>query len=177
MSTEVSPAPLAPISIKGWLAYSVALGAVVIDQASKFWILYVFDLPARFSVPVLPPVFALTMVPNPGVSFGLFKADSPFGRTMLSLFAAVVVLAIAWFVRRADKKLTAVALGLVMGGALGNNLIDRVRLGHVTDFLDFSGLGFFPWVFNVADACITIGVALLMFEAFTTRPSPAKAAT
>ena len=91
-------------------------------------------------------------------------------------FSLVVVLGIAWYVRNAQRKLTAVALGLVMGGALGNNLIDRIRLGHVADFLDFSGLGFFPWVFNVADSCITCGAVLAVLLAIlgvslTERPS------
>jgi signal peptidase II len=61
-----------------------------------------------------------------------------------------------------------------MGGALGNNLIDRIRLGRVADFLDFSGLHFFPWVFNVADSCITIGVVLLIVDTVLT-PTPPKA--
>ncbi len=165
-----------PISPNGWLAYGVALGAMVIDQLSKFWILYGFDLPEKFSVPVIPRLFRLTMVWNPGVSFGLLRADNPAGRILLSLFAAAVVIGIGWWVRKAERRLTAVALGLVMGGALGNNLIDRIRLGHVADFLDFSGTGFFPWVFNVADSCITIGVALLLLETFIAKPAPKAAA-
>jgi signal peptidase II len=117
---------------------------------------------AKGSTPILP-FFRLTFVPNPGVSFGLLRAHGDFGRWMLVLFAVVVVAAIAFMVRRAGTVFTAVGLGLVMGGAIGNNVIDRVRWGAVADFLDFSGLGF-KWVFNVADSAISIGVAVLVLE-------------
>ena len=78
-------------------------------------------------------------------------------------FALVVVAALAVWARRVDRPLLAAALGLVIGGAIGNNLIDRVRFGAVADFLDFTGLHF-PWVFNVADSAITVGVVLLLLD-------------
>ena len=89
----------------------------------------------------------------------------------LVAFALAVVAALAFWARRAASLLTAVALGLVMGGAVGNNLIDRIRFGAVTDFLDFQPI--FPWVFNVADSAISVGVGLLLIEAFARGKQPA----
>jgi signal peptidase II len=146
----------------GWFAYALAAVVVMLDQASKAWILGPLDLPDRAVVPVLP-IFRLSMVWNPGVSFGLLAARGELGRWLLVVFAACVVAALGLWARRIEKPLTAVALGLVMGGAIGNNIIDRVRFGAVADFLDFSGLGF-KWVFNVADSAISVGVALLLLE-------------
>lgn len=146
----------------GWAAYAIAAAVVVLDQASKAWILGPFGLPERGTVDVLP-IFRLSMVWNPGVSFGLLAAKGDLGRWLLVGFAAVVVAALAVWARRTSRLLSALAIGLVMGGAIGNNIVDRVRFGAVADFLDFSGLGF-KWVFNVADSAITVGVALLLLE-------------
>jgi signal peptidase II len=176
MSTESPPAPVPPpISPNGWLAYGVGIGAVVLDQLSKAWVLDGLHLPERFSVGVIPPLLRLTMVWNPGVSFGLLRADTGFGRAVLVVFAVVVVGVLAVWARKAERRITAIALGLVMGGALGNNLIDRLRFGRVADFIDVSGIGFFPWVFNVADSCITIGVILLLVDTLRAQPAPATA--
>jgi signal peptidase II len=79
----------------------------------------------------------------------------------MALSAGIAAVFVLWM-RNADRKLTVVALGMVIGGALGN-MIDRLRFGYVVDFLDFSGL-FFPWVFNVADAAISVGAALLVLD-------------
>ncbi|MDR3513993.1 MAG: signal peptidase II [Caulobacteraceae bacterium] len=144
------------------MAYAVAAAVVVLDQASKAWILGPFDLPERGVVEVLP-VFRLSMVWNPGVSFGLLAAKGDLGRWLLVAFAAAVVVALAVWARRSVRLVSALAVGLVMGGAIGNNILDRVRFGAVADFLDFSGLGF-KWVFNVADSAITVGVILLLIE-------------
>ena len=148
----------------GLTAYAIAAAVIVLDQLVKFWVLNLVQLQERGPVPVLP-IFQLTMVWNPGVSFGLLRADSPSGRWILVVFATVVVAALAWWARRLQRGLTAVALGLIMGGAVGNNLIDRVRFGAVADFLDFHGL-FFPWVFNLADSAITVGSVLLIWDLF-----------
>jgi signal peptidase II len=145
----------------GWMAYGLALLTLVLDQLSKAWILSQ-GLELGQSIPVLP-FFKFTLVYNPGISFGLLAATGP-GRWLLVLFALAVVIAVGVWARSLTRPLPAVAVGLIMGGALGNNIIDRVRFGRVTDFLDFSGIGFFPWVFNVADAAINIGVAVLLIE-------------
>ena len=155
----------------GLYAYVLAAAVVIIDQLSKWWVLNALHLPERGQIPVLP-VFRLTMVMNPGVSFGLLRADTALGRGLLIGAALLVVTALAVWVRKADRPLFATALGLVIGGALGNNLIDRARIGEVVDFLDFSGL-MFPWVFNIADSAISIGVALLLLDSFSgPKPSP-----
>jgi len=162
MSTANAAAKPAPVTRLGWAAYALAAVVVVLDQASKAWVLGPLDLPGRGVVDVLP-VFRLSMVWNPGVSFGLLAARGALGRWLLVAFASCVVIALAVWARRLTRPLTAIAIGLVMGGAIGNNVIDRVRFGAVADFLDFSGLGF-KWVFNVADSAISVGVALLLLE-------------
>jgi signal peptidase II len=154
----------------GGMAYAIAAAVIVLDQLSKFWILDLLKLQDRGSIRVLP-VFQLTMVWNPGVSFGLMRADTQSGRWILVAFAAAIVTALAFWARRLERPLTAVALGFVMGGAIGNNLIDRVRFGAVADFLDFHAL-WFPWVFNVADSAISIGVGLLLLDSFLPRKPP-----
>lgn len=146
----------------GWTAYALAAFVIVADQLSKHWILFVYDLPARFSVPIAGP-FSLTMVWNRGVSFGLFRADADLIRWLLAAFSIIVAIVLAVWARKAERPFMAVGLGLVIGGALGN-VIDRIRFGAVADFLDFQRLGFFPWVFNVADSAITVGVVFLLLD-------------
>jgi signal peptidase II len=148
----------------------IAAAVFIADQISKYLILG----PLGFS-PIgclqggygcgyldLSAIFDLRMVWNRGVSFGMFRADSGMGRWALVLMSFVISGVFVWWLRSAVRKLTGVALGLVIGGALGN-VIDRIRFGAVVDFLDFSGL-FFPWVFNVADAAITVGAGLLLLD-------------
>jgi len=159
---DQSAKKIALITPLGWLAYALAGLVVVVDQLVKAWVVGPFDLPAKGSVEILP-IFRLTMVWNPGVSFGLLRADSELGRWLLVAFAAAVVVALAAWVRQAATALTAIGVGLVIGGAIGNNVIDRVRFGAVEDFLDFTDLGF-KWVFNVADSAITVGVAIMLLE-------------
>ena len=150
------------VSRLGLMAYAIAAAVVVLDQLSKFWVLKVLNLPHRPPIEVLP-FFQLSMVWNQGVSFGLFRADSELGRWLIVGFAIIVVSVLAVWAWGLQRRLTAVAVGLIIGGAVGNNLIDRVRFGAVADFLDFHKL-FFPWVFNVADSAITVGVALLLLD-------------
>jgi signal peptidase II len=156
------PTPTPPVTRLGLAAYAIAAVVVALDQVSKAWVLGPLDLPDR-GVLEVAPIFRLSMVWNPGVSFGLLAARGALGRWLLVAFAAAVVTALALWARRISRPLTALSIGLVMGGAIGNNIIDRVRFGAVADFLDFSGLGF-KWVFNVADSAISVGVALLLIE-------------
>jgi signal peptidase II len=161
--SDQSPAKPA-VTRLGLFAYVLAAAVVLVDQLSKLWVLNGLHLDERGQIPVLP-FFRLTMVMNQGVSFGLLRADNPAGRWFLVIAALTVVLFLVAWVRRTDRPLFAISIGLVIGGALGNNLIDRARLGQVVDFLDFSGLHF-PWVFNVADSAISVGVALLLLDSF-----------
>jgi signal peptidase II len=159
----------------GGFAYLLAGLVIVLDQLSKFWILNVLQLPLRTSVPVAGP-FHLTMVWNRGVSFGLLRAEVDLTRWALAAFSIIVALFLAAWVRTTNRRLTAVALGLVIGGAVGN-VVDRIRFGAVADFLDFSRL-WFPWIFNVADSAITCGIALLLLDMLLQdrekSPAPAK---
>jgi len=162
--------PRGHVTRYGWMAYGLAVITVLLDQLTKALILGQGMIPGE-SITVTS-FFKLTLVYNPGVSFGLLAASGP-GRWLLVLFALAVVIAVGVWARSLTKPLPTVALGLIMGGALGNNIIDRVRFGRVTDFLDFSGLGF-PWVFNVADAAINVGVAVLLIEVLLSGRDPDK---
>jgi signal peptidase II len=161
MTETAAPAAAPAAGRLGRYAYGLAALVIVIDQLSKYWILEVFDLPARGTAQVLP-FFSLSMVWNRGVSFGLLQAEIDLARWGLAIFSAGVAVALAVWARKVRRPLLAAALGLVIGGAIGN-LIDRVRFGAVADFLDFSRL-YFPWVFNIADSAITIGVVLLILD-------------
>ncbi|MFA4894394.1 signal peptidase II [Brevundimonas sp.] len=142
-------------------AFAFAILVVVLDQLTKAWILSGLDLREAGRVEILPPILNFTWVENRGVSFGLFGDGS--ARWMLSLFSIIVAGVLGWWALRADRRLLISAIGLVMGGAIGN-VIDRIRFGFVVDFIDFSGTRVFPWVFNVADSAITIGVLLLILD-------------
>lgn len=152
-----------------YAAYGFALIIIVLDQLTKAWVMGGLDLREIGHIPVWSPLFNLTWVENRGVSFGLFGDGS--ARWMLSAFSVAVAGILGWWALRADRRLLITAIGLIMGGALGN-VIDRIRFGYVVDFLDFSGPHFFlgsmkinfPWIFNVADSAITIGVILLILD-------------
>ncbi|MDX2233298.1 MAG: signal peptidase II [Hyphomonadaceae bacterium] len=148
----------------------LAAGVFVLDQATKYWVLegLKFSPPGCLETHVgcrrieVSGIFDLTMVWNYGVSFGMLRAGDGLARWGLVALSLGIAGMFVWWMRSATRALTGWALGLVVGGALGN-LVDRVRFGAVADFLDFSGL-YFPWVFNVADAAITVGAALLALD-------------
>lgn len=144
-----------------YAAFGLALLVIILDQWTKAWMISGLELREMGHIQVLPPLFNLTWVENRGVSFGLFGDGS--ARWFLSIFSVVVAGVLGWWALRADRRLLITAIGLVMGGALGN-VIDRIRFGYVVDFIDVSGIGFFPWIFNVADSAITIGVILLIWD-------------
>ncbi|HEY1749883.1 MAG TPA: signal peptidase II [Caulobacteraceae bacterium] len=150
------------ISRLALVAYALALAVVVADQSLKYWLLTYFHLPDRVTTPLIGPL-SLTMVWNHGVSFGVFNSDAEWTRWALTAFSAGVAAILAVWAARTEQAILAVALGLIMGGALGN-MIDRVRLGAVADFINFGH--WFPWVFNVADAAINVGSALLIWDLF-----------
>ena len=150
------------VSRRAGCAYAIAVAVIVIDQLVKRWILDGLHLPLLGSVSVAGPL-RLTMVWNQGVSFGLLQAQHDVVRWALTAFSLIMAVVLAVWARKADRLVSVVALGLVIGGAIGN-AIDRARFGAVVDFVDVSRLGFFPWVFNVADSGITVGVILLLLD-------------
>ena len=151
--------------IAGGLA--AALLVLAADQASKQWVLHGLDLPGRGSVAVLPGL-SLTMVWNQGVTFGLFRAGTQAGEALLAAVAVAVVAVLLAWLRRAESALVAVALGAVAGGAVGN-IVDRLRYGAVVDFIHAHAGGWSWYVFNVADAAICCGVALLVLDGLRPR--------
>ena len=154
------------ITRQGWIAYAIAAVTVGLDQLSKLWILNGLNLPVRGTV-ILPGPVDLTMVWNRGMSFGLLSGHAEWGRWLLTGFSTVVVVVLALWAAKATKPLMAIGLGLIIGGAIGNNLIDRVVYGAVADFIDVRDL-YFPWIFNIADAGISVGVAFLLLDSFLT---------
>ncbi len=154
------------MSPRDW-GLAAAAGALLLDQASKLIMLYGFgfkDMVAGEAVPVLP-FFNLVMVWNPGVSYGLFPAHSRFGSILLVFLSLLAICALGWWLWSAHRRSLAVGLGLVIGGAIGNNLIDRLIYGKVADFFHFYAFGYDWYVFNVADAAITFGVIAMLYDA------------
>jgi signal peptidase II len=160
------------VSRAGWLAYGLAALVVVADQAVKLWVVGRLGLAAGETVPVVWPL-SLTLVWNDGISFGFFQTHAAWTRWALAAFSLAASLALVAWARGAQTRLTGIAAGLILGGAVGN-LIDRVRLGAVVDFVDVRPL-MFPWIFNIADSGITVGVILLLAENLLARPSRAPA--
>lgn len=145
------------------IAAATAVAVLVADQASKAVLVDLFGGEAGRGIEVTP-FFNLVMVWNRGVSFGMFGSGGlpPWVWVLVSL--AIVVALLLW-IRRLDRPWTALALGGIVGGAAGN-VIDRLRFGAVADFFDFH-LGGWHWpAFNIADAGIVVGVAMLMLDAF-----------
>jgi signal peptidase II len=148
------------------LGIVAALVVLAADQFSKWWVLYHLDLPDLRQV-VLLPVLNLTMVKNTGVTFGLLNGLGAWGHIILAAVALAVVAALGLWLRRAENSTVAVAIGAIAGGAIGN-VIDRIRLGWVVDFIHAhvdTPWGDISWyVFNVADAAIVCGVAALILD-------------
>ncbi len=151
-------------------ALGLAALVVVLDQASKWAIVTQIMAPPR--VIEVSGFFNLVMVWNRGVSFGLFDGEASYGPWLLVALSLAVVGVLAIWLARTSDRVSALALGAIIGGALGN-IIDRVRHGAVADFLDVH-VGAYHWpAFNVADSAITIGVGALILEAlFSGRESP-----
>jgi signal peptidase II len=149
------------------LAYALAAIVFLADQLVKYWIIHVVELEQKVSVPVLP-FFSLTWVENRGVSMGMLTADTDVGRWLLVGLTGLIATVVAVWIRRERHWPESLALGLILGGALGN-IVDRVRFGYVVDFVH---LHWGPWsfyVFNIADAAITAGVVILLFRALIGR--------
>jgi signal peptidase II len=144
------------------------------DQLSKSWVISYFDhagsggVPAAIHQRVVTPFFNLVLTWNRGMSFGLFNQESPWNAVLFSALAAVIVAVLLVWLWRSDSRPVAAGIGLIIGGAVGN-VIDRLRLGAVTDFLDFHWGDWHFAAFNLADSGITVGVVLLLIDGLLSR--------
>jgi signal peptidase II len=150
-----------------------AFAALALDQASKYWLLYVFDIAHRGKVAVTP-FFDLQLAWNVGISFGWFQSDSQVIQVALMIIKAVAVIVLAVWMARSRTLIATVALGLIIGGAIGNG-IDRFAYGAVVDFalfhVEIAGKTFEWYVFNLADVAIVAGVAALLYDSLVGVPA------
>ncbi len=155
------------------LGLILAVLVLALDQASKQWVLTGLDLPQRGEVVVIPKLLDLAMAWNDGVTFGLLKSGGGWGPVILGGVALAVVAGLLLWLRRAETAWTAAALGAIAGGALGN-VADRARFGMVVDFVHVHWGAFdpFPFVFNLGDSAIVLGVSALLLESLL--PAPAR---
>jgi len=151
--------------------FGLTVAAIVcaLDQAAKIYLLFVFDLAANGPVK-LGRFFDLVLARNTGISYGLFQTQGALGQWILLGFKTVAVLLLVVWLARAQDRLTALSLGLIIGGAIGN-AIDRLAYGWVADFVFFHistpNWRFNWYVFNLADVAIVAGVIGLLYESLT----------
>jgi signal peptidase II len=150
-----------------------AVMSLVLDQASKLWLLYVFDIGRRGAVAVTP-LFDLVLAWNTGISYGWFAESGPTGQAIMLGVKAIAVVVLAVWMARSTTRLATIALGLIIGGAIGN-AIDRVAWGAVVDFallhVEIGGKTYNWYVFNLADCAIVAGVAALLYDSFFGTPA------
>jgi len=151
----------AEISVLRRLGWGIAGFVFVADQITKWLILDLFSQGPR--VIEVFPFFNLVLAWNRGISFGLFGGLGDWGPWILVFLALVISVVLAVWLMKAENRLTAASLGLIIGGAIGN-IIDRARLGAVVDFLDVHLFGYHWPAFNIADTGICVGAALLILE-------------
>lgn len=160
-----TPAPRRRFLLLGYLTAAIVL---IADQLSKYWIIQLIQLPQRGQIELMQ-ILNFTWVENRGVSLGMLTASSDVQRWLLVGLTAAIAIGVVYWIWREKRGQDVFALGLVLGGAIGN-IIDRVRFGYVADFIDLHFGDFQPFlVFNVADAGITIGVVILLLRAFLLR--------
>ena len=153
------------LQLELWIAGAI----VALDQVAKALVRSRFEL--HESVEIIPGFFNLTRVHNYGAAFGLMNAaDFPFKTVVLSIVAAIALLALTVYASTlpADQFLARIGLALIVGGAAGN-LIDRLSAGFVVDFVDVYWRDWHFWAFNVADAAITVGVAFMILDLLDVR--------
>lgn len=153
-----------------------AVVTLIADQVSKLWLLHVFDIGRRGMVQVTS-FFDLVLAWNTGISYGWLQDMGTTGQTLLMAGKALAIILLAIWMSRSQTRLAVIGLGLIIGGAIGN-AIDRAAYGAVVDFVLLHGRWgekTFNWyVFNIADAAIVVGVALLLYDSFR-RPDAVKA--
>lgn len=154
----------------------VALAALLADQASKYWVSQIYDLAGRGGDVAVTAFFNLRYTVNTGISYGLLTQHGALGQWLLSGFAVLVSIALVLWLSRQTERLKAVAIGLIIGGALGN-AIDRPIYGGVLDFIQLHALDFYWYIFNLADTWIVAGVAGLLYDSLAeNRKKAAKSA-
>lgn len=151
--------------LKNRFFWIVAFIGLLLDQLTKYWIVQNFDLGE--TIPILPGIFHLTYIRNDGAALGLFSGNAEWFRWVsLAASLGLITLGLGWFGRL--QNLEKIAWGLILAGALGNG-IDRFVAGSVVDFLDFQRI-YFPWLFNLADVFINIGIVCLLIASFHKAP-------
>jgi len=156
------------------LGFIVALIVFALDQLVKWIVTGPLGLNQVGDQLFILPFFNFTFTQNEGISLGLLNATNPIGRWMLVGLTSAIAVAVAVWIGREKNRLDQVALGMVLGGALGN-ILDRVRFGYVVDFADLHFGEFRPFlIFNVGDAAISIAVVILLLRAFLSRKDASK---
>ena len=155
---------------RSW-GFAVALLVFFLDQLMKWIVVGPLHLQEVGQIYLLP-IFNFTWTENYGISLGLLNAHTALGRWMLVAMTSAIAIGVAIWIFREKYRFDQVALGMVLGGALGN-ILDRVRHGYVVDFADLHFGDFRPFlIFNVGDAAISIGVAILLLRAFLVKERP-----
>jgi signal peptidase II len=151
------------------LGFLVALLVFVVDQVMKWAVTGPLGINHIGDQLYFLPNFQFTYTENNGISLGLFNATTEIGRWMLVVLTSAIAIGVAIWIGREKNLLDKIALGMVLGGALGN-ILDRVRHGYVVDFLDLHFGEFRPfYIFNIGDAAISIAVVILLLRAFLAR--------
>lgn len=146
-----------------YFGFILAGSVFVADRLSKWWVVDVYDLANKSPVDLLP-FLDLTLVWNRGISLGMFQVDGDGGRYFLITLTGAISIFIAVWLYRSTEKILNIGLGLILGGAVGN-IWDRLEYGAVADFLHFFIGNWSFYIFNIADAAITVGVILLLWDA------------
>ena len=153
--------------------FAVALLVFALDQFAKYWVTGPLGVNHIGDQLYVIPNFQFTYTENNGISLGLLNATTPIGRWMLVGLTSAIAVGVAYWLGREKNRVDQVALGMVLGGALGN-ILDRVRHGYVVDFADLHFGDFRPFlIFNVGDAAISIAVVILLLRAFVSRKDQA----
>jgi signal peptidase II len=156
------------------LGFAVALVIFALDQLVKWIVTGPLAINQLGDQLVLLPIFNFTYTENNGISLGLLNATNPVGRWMLVGLTSGIAAGVAVWIGKEKSRIDQAALGMVLGGAMGN-ILDRIRFGYVIDFADLHFGEFRPFlVFNVGDAAISIAVVILLLRAFLTRKEHAK---
>src|SRR5690348_9310306 len=154
--------------------FIVAILVFAIDQLTKWWVTGPLGIRHIGDQLVLLPIFNFTYTRNEGISLGLFNATTEVGRWMLVALTSAIAIGVAYWMGREKNRVDRLALGMVLGGALGN-ILDRTLHGYVVDFLDLHFGAWRPFlIFNVGDAAISIAVVILLLRAFLTRKEGSK---